>query len=213
MESRADPSSRRSVLILAGAIVISTSLHIVPQWLRDVVDPAWSMLVLMVLDACVVALIVRSKASFVAGLLLLGLLAATMFLRQQVLAALPSIALNLMLAAAFAVTLRRGKTPLIVRIEEIDNAGDLAPNFVRYLRGLTLAWTVFFVVNAILSLLLILFAPFHWWSLFSNVLTWPLIGIMFAAEWLVRRVCFPELPPHTPLNIAAKIFAYRRRAA
>ncbi len=37
-----------------------------------------------------------------------------------------------------------------------------------------------------------LYAPFEWWSLFVNVLSWPLIGVMFAAEWLVRRVAFPE---------------------
>lgn len=212
LEDSTASSSRRSVLLLAGAIVISTSLHVVPQLLRDVVDPAWSMLVLMIVDACIVALVVRSKIAVLTGLLLGLLLAATMFLHQQVLAALPSIVLNLMLAGVFAATLRRGETPLIVRIEELDNASELTPQFVRYLRVLTVAWTLFFLANAVLSLALILLAPFEWWSLFSNVLTWPLIGAMFAAEWVVRRIAYPELPPHTPLNIAAKIFAYRRRS-
>ena len=206
------PSMGRSVLILAVAIVISTSLHVVPQLLRDLVDPAWSMLLLMVLDACLVAAIVRSKTAIVTGAMLGLLFAATTLLHQQVLAALPSIGLNLMLAAGFAATLRRGETPLIVRIELFDNPRDLSPEFVRYLRGLTQAWTIFFLVNAAASLLLILFAPFSWWSLFSNVLTWPLIAGMFAAEWVVRRIAFPQFPPHTPLGIAAKIFAYQRIA-
>ena len=208
----ATPSMGRSVLILAVAIVISTSLHVVPQLLRELVDPAWSMLLLMVLDACVVAAIVRSKTAIFTGAMLGLLFGATTLLHQQVLAALPSIGLNLILAAGFAATLRRGETPLIVRIELIDNPRDLTPEFVRYLRGLTQAWTIFFLVNAAVSLLLILFAPFSWWSLFSNVLTWPLIAGMFAAEWVVRRIAFPQFPPHTPLGIAAKIFAYQRIA-
>jgi len=206
----ATPSTRRSALILAVAIVISTSLHVVPQWLRNVVDPALSMLLLMVLDACVVAAVVRSKAAIFTGVMLALLLAATTLLHRQILAALPSIGLNLMLAAGFAATLRRRETPLIERIELVDNPRDLPPGFVRYLRGLTQAWTLFFLLNAAVALLLILFAPFSWWSLFSNVLTWPLIGGMFAAEWLVRSIGFPQLPPHTPLDIAAKIFAYQR---
>lgn len=211
-QNAATSNMGRSVLILSAAIVISTSLHVVPQLLRELVDPAWSMLLLMVLDACVVAAIVRSKTAIFTGVMLGLLFAATTLLHQQVLAALPSIGLNLILAAGFAATLRRGETPLIVRIELIDSSRDLSPEFARYLRGLTQAWTVFFLVNAAVCLLLILFAPFSWWSLFSNVLTWPLIAGMFAAEWIVRRIAFPQFPPHTPLGIAAKIFAYQRVA-
>jgi len=123
---------------------------------------------------------------------------------------LPSIALNLMLASVFAATLRQGETPLIVGIAEIDQ-GALEPKFARYLRALTQAWAIFFVAMAGLSLLLMLYAPFEWWSLFVNVLTWPLIGMMFIAEWVVRRVGFKQLPPHTPLHIATKILAYRKQ--
>ncbi len=62
-----------------------------------------------------------------------------------------------------------------------------------------------------LSLVLMLYAPFEWWSLFVNVLTWPLIGAMFVVEWVVRRLGFKELPSHTPLCIATKILAYQRQ--
>ena len=212
-EATSAPSSPRSLwLLAAGAIVLSTALHVVPQLLRDWIEPAWSMLVLMVVDACVVALIVRSRTALVVGLLLAALLGAAVLSHQQVLAALPSIALNLMLASVFAVTLRTGETPLIVRVAELDQ-GALSPQFARYLRALTQAWALFFTAMAVLSLLLMLYAPFECWSLFVNVLTWPMIGLMFAVEWVVRRVGFRELPPHTPLDIAAKILAYQRQAA
>ncbi|HVG04598.1 MAG TPA: hypothetical protein VM937_06615 [Burkholderiaceae bacterium] len=192
--------------------MLSTALHVVPQLLRDWVDPAWSMLVLMVADACAVALVVRSRTALAIGLLLAALLGAAVLSHQQVLAALPSIALNLMLASVFGVTLRPRETPLIVRIAELDQ-GALSPQFARYLRALTQAWALFFTAMAVLSLLLMLYAPFESWSLFVNVLTWPLIGVMFAVEWIVRRVGFKELPPHTPLDIATKVFAYQRQVA
>jgi uncharacterized membrane protein len=211
-EGVASSSPRNIGLLAVGAIVLSIALHVVPQLLRDSFDPAWSMLVLMLVDACVVALIVRSRTALLIGGLLSVLLGATVWSHQQVLAALPSIALNLMLASVFGATLRQGDTPLIVRIAEFER-GTLAPQFASYLRALTHAWTIFFVTMAGLSLVLILYAPFEWWSLFANVLTWPLIGLMFAAEWMVRRFGFTELPAHTPLHIVATILAYQRQMA
>ena len=210
-ESASTTRSPRSVWLLATvAIVLSIVLHVVPQLLRDSFDPAWSMLVLMIVDACVFALIVRSRTALLVGALLAALLGAAVLSHQQVLAALPSIALNLMLAGLFGATLRPGETPLIVRIAELDD-GVLAPEFVRYLRALTQAWAIFFITMAGLSLVLMLYAPFEWWSLFVNVLSWPLVGMMFALEWMVRRFGFKELPPHTPLHIVARIVAYQRQ--
>ena len=197
-------------LLATVAIVLSIALHVVPQLLRDSYDPAWSMLVLMVIDACAVALVVRSRTALLVGVVLAVLLGAAVWSHQQVLAALPSIVLNLMLAGVFGATLRQGETPLIVRIAEFDD-GVLAPQFARYLRALTQAWAIFFVTMAGLSLVLILYAPFEWWSLFVNVLMWPLVGMMFAVEWMVRRFAFKELPPHTPLHIVASIVAYQRQ--
>jgi len=215
MSSDSAPDSRlpRSLWLLpVGAIVLSTALHVVPQLLRDWVDPAWSMLVLMTLDACVVALIVRTRSALLVGILLAALLGAAVLSHKQLLAALPSIVLNLMLAGVFAVTLRRGETPLIVRIAELDSA-VLTPQFRRYLQRLTQAWALFFAAMAGLSLLLMLYAPFAWWSLFVNVLSWPLIGVMFVAEWLVRIIYFRNLPQHTPLYIATRVLAYQRQLA
>lgn len=209
-EGVASTSPRSTWLLATVAIVLSIALHVVPQLLRDSYDPAWSMLVLMVVDACAVALIMRSRIALVVGLVLVVLLGAAVWSHQQVMAALPSIALNLMLAGVFGATLRQGYTPLIVRIAEFDE-GVLAPQFTRYLRGLTQAWAIFFAAMAALSLVLILSAPFEWWSLFVNVLMWPLVGMMFAAEWILRRVVFKELPPHTPLHIVMATVAYLRQ--
>jgi uncharacterized membrane protein len=203
-------SPRGPWLLAVIAIVLSIALHVVPQLLRDSYDPAWSMQVLMIIDACAVALVVRSRIALLVGVVLAVILGAAVWSHQHVLAALPSIVLNLMLAGVFGSTLRRGDTPLIVRIAEFDD-GVLAPQFRRYLRALTQAWAIFFATMAALSLLLVLYAPFEWWSLFVNVLTWPLVGMMFAAEWMLRRFGFKELPPHTPLHIVTTTVAYLRQ--
>lgn len=210
-EGVAASSPRSPWLLAVSAIVLSIALHVVPQLLRDSFDPAWSMLVLMIIDACAVALVVRSRTALLVGVVLAVLLGAAVWSHQQVLAALPSIVLNLMFAGVFGATLRQGDTPLIVRIAEFDD-GALAPQFACYLRALTQAWTIFFGTMAGLSLVLMLYAPFEWWSLFVNVLMWPLVGMMFAVEWMVRRLGFKELPPHTPLHIVASIVAYQRQA-
>lgn len=210
-QSAASPDRRSLWMMAIVVIALSTALHVIPQMLRHVVDPARSMLALLIVDAGVVALLIRSRAAAITGIGLVGLLGAAVASHQQLLAAVPSIALNLLMAGVFGTTLRAGETPLIVRIAEFDDPSELTPAFMSYLRGLTQAWTIFFVVMAALSLLLMLYAPFEWWSLFVNVLTWPLLGLMFAAEWAIRRAAFPHLPAHTPLHIVTRVFAYRRQ--
>ncbi len=66
-DEAASDAPRGMWLITAGAIALSIALHVVPQLLRDRVDPAWSMLVLMLVDACVVALIMRSRTALLVG--------------------------------------------------------------------------------------------------------------------------------------------------
>jgi len=118
----------------------------------------------------------------------------------------------LMLAGVFGATLRPGQVPLIVRVAELDT-GAVPTDFACYLRRLTQAWAIFFAGLACVSLLLMRYAPFEWWSLFVNILTWPLIGAMFAAEWIVRRLAFKQLPPHTPFYILVRVLAYQRQVA
>ena len=137
MSQDATPPDSRSLWTVAAIVIaLSTALHVVPQTLRHLVDPAWSMLALLVLDASVVALIIRSRAAAVTGICLVVLLGLAVATHQQLLAAVPSIALNLLMAGVFATTLRAGETPLIVRIAEADDPSELTPAFRRYLRAL-----------------------------------------------------------------------------
>jgi uncharacterized membrane protein len=199
---------------VAAVLLVATSLHVVPQWLSSWIDPALSMIALMVIDAAVVAAVLRSSRSWRVAAALVLVFAVVILSRQQNLVALPSVLLNVLATAAFGLSLRRGRTPLIHVIAAYAMEPDpVEPDFARYLRRLTAAWALFFGAMAVACAVLALVAPFAWWSLFANVLSWPLIGAMFCLEYLVRRVLFPHLPDHTPLQTIASTLAFPRLAA
>ena len=200
---------RRRAWHVTTLLVIAVSLHVIPQLLKEWIPPGLSMVVLMLVDALVFATLLHSRNT----LRLAGVF-AVMFVvvyvsHQQNLVALPSIALNGGIAVAFGLTLLPGRKPMIHTIAEWAMAPEpLTPEFVHYLRRQTQAWTVFFTLMAVTCAVLALAAPFSWWSLFANVLSWPLIGAFFCGEYLVRRIWFPHLPPHTPLQTIASALAY-----
>jgi uncharacterized membrane protein len=200
---------RRRGWQIVALLAVAVSLHVVPQMLRTWIPPGLSMVALMLVDALVFATLIRSKGTLrFAGLL------AVMFVviyvsHQQNVVALPSVAFNALIALVFVLSVRGGRTPIILAIATWAMAPEpVKPDFQQYLRSLTLAWAAFFVVMGLVSAALALWAPFSWWSLFANVLSWPLIGAFFCGEYLVRRIWFPHLPGHTPLQTIASALAY-----
>jgi uncharacterized membrane protein len=88
--------------------------------------------------------------------------------------------------------------------------GELSPALTRYTRQVTVAWTLFFALVAGTSVLLFAFAPIAVWSTFANLLTPPLVALMFAGEYAVRvRV----LPPEDRSNVLDAVRAYWRNTA
>ena len=105
---------------------------------------------------------------------------------------LQHVVMFLALAAWFAASLRPGRDALVTRFALLVET-TLSPKGLAYTRRATLAWALFGAATAALSAVLFCFAPLAVWSLFANLLTLPLVGAMFVAEYLVRlRVC-PEL--------------------
>jgi uncharacterized membrane protein len=116
-------------------------------------------------------------------------------LRWSVVAAsgLPHAAVNGLLLWWFGRTLRDGHEPLITRVARRVH-GTLTPPIQRYTRQVTLAWCFFFALQLAVSLGLFLLAPLEAWSMYVNVLNLPLVVLMFASEYLVRRKLHPEHP-------------------
>ena len=94
---------------------------------------------------------------------------------------------NLMMAYVFGRTLIAGREPLCTRFATMVH-GTLTPRIARYSRQVTVAWTLFFLATAGVSTLLFAAAPIVTWSTFANYVSLPLVGVMFAAEYLCRRL-------------------------
>ncbi|RIX48409.1 MAG: hypothetical protein D3M94_05875 [Rhodocyclales bacterium GT-UBC] len=114
---------------------------------------------------------------------------------------------NLLLAFVFGRTLRRGQKPLIKQMAECL-CGELSAAAAQYARRVTQAWVLFFAGMAALSALLFAAASLESWSIFANLLSMPLLTLMFVAEYLTRRKCLPD-EEHKPLD---SIRAYLKMA-
>jgi uncharacterized membrane protein len=96
-----------------------------------------------------------------------------------------------LMAASFGQSLRRGRVALCTHIADQVH-GPLNAREVTYTRRVTAAWAIFFVVIAGVTLALFEFAPLRVWSFFANFCVIPLVGLMFAAEYAVRRHALPH---------------------
>ena len=122
--------------------------------------------------------------------------------------------LNLFLLWLFGRTLLPGKEPLISQISRHIN-GQLMPDIVEYTRHVTIAWSIFFALQVIVSLLLYVFAPLAAWSFFINVLNLPLLIFMFVGEKIYRTLRFPNHPNTSILKaieVYSKDFAAPKKA-
>lgn len=100
-------------------------------------------------------------------------------------------ALNVGLALLFGRTLLRGRVPLCTQLAVL-----LQPQprqlLLDYTRAVTVAWTLFFIAMVAVSAVLFAYADRASWSTFANLLYWPLLLTMFAAEYAVRLCVLPR---------------------
>jgi len=111
---------------------------------------------------------------------------------------------NAALAIVFGRSLVAGREPLCTRLARMVR-GELDARVAHYTRQVTLAWTLFFVVQMTLSVLLYALAPIGVWSAFANLLMTPLVALMFVAEYAIRIRLFPDLP-HKPMLEALRAY-------
>lgn len=95
------------------------------------------------------------------------------------------VLINAGLAALFAHSLYHGM-PVIERLARLQEP-DLPPSGVRYTRQVTKVWLAFFLANGSVALLLSLWAPLSWWTLYNGLIAYLLMGCLFIVEWLVRQ--------------------------
>ena len=142
-----------------------------------------------------------------------GIAAARKEFRSQ---ALAGFGLTIGLALAFlnllwffGRTLVPGREAFITRLARHARGGALPPGMESYTRRLTFAWCVFFAAQLAISALLLRFGSLESWSLFINVLNFPLLALMFAVDYLYRVLRFGD----SPASLTSAVRAYAKDRA
>jgi uncharacterized membrane protein len=120
------------------------------------------------------------------------------------------IATNSMLCWFFAHTLFGVQTPIITTLARTIHA-DMPANVERYTRQVTIAWALFFALQVLLSLLIFTVGSIEAWSLFANVLNWPLVALMFVVEYACRKRVNRDFPHATIKQSIDAYFANSRK--
>lgn len=89
------------------------------------------------------------------------------------------------LSVLFGHSLLRPPT-VIERIARLRQP-DLNAAAIAYLRKVTMVWLCFFVVNAAISGVTAIWGSFEAWTLYNGLISYLLIGTIFAGELLVRH--------------------------
>jgi uncharacterized membrane protein len=116
------------------------------------------------------------------------------------------VGLNAMLGLGFGRTLAKESVPLVSRFAKIVH-GTLSVKLLRYTRGVTWAWTIYFALTVSVSVMLFAFAPLPVWSVFVNLLSVPLVVAMFCGEYWIRTLIVPRSERSSLLQA---VVAYRQ---
>lgn len=117
---------------------------------------------------------------------------------------------NLVLLAQFGLSLR-GEVPIVERFARLVDP-ELSPGEVRYCRTVTVVWCAFFALNGTAAALLAAFAPRPWWAGYTGVLSYALVGALFAGEWLVRKLRFGRFGPGLLDRALSQLLRHRSQA-
>ncbi|MGD8573898.1 MAG: hypothetical protein PVJ40_03010 [Gammaproteobacteria bacterium] len=131
----------------------------------------------------------RARRRLVGGLAVTAMLAGLAVLAVPVLqlrqVRLYPALISLVFFAAFFASLFTGR-PLVERIARALE-GDLPPAGVRYTRRVTIAWAAVLLVNSAIALATALWGSLAAWTLYNGLLSYLLLGAVFALEYFIRR--------------------------
>lgn len=96
------------------------------------------------------------------------------------------VILSLTLFAAFGYSLIWPPT-IIEQIARIRHP-DLPLSVNSYLRKVTIAWLMFFLINAALSAATAMSGSLKLWTLYNGFISYIAMGVIFAGEFLIRQV-------------------------
>ncbi len=95
------------------------------------------------------------------------------------------VLVNLVLFAVFIFSLF-GQQTIIEKIARLKEA-QFTDQQIPYARKVTIAWTIFFLLNGFIALFTVLIEDKIYWSLYNGGISYILMGLMFAGELHYRK--------------------------
>lgn len=108
------------------------------------------------------------------------------------------VCINALMLALFAASVARPPT-FVERLIRLRKP-DLPPWAVRYARKVTLAWCGFFLINGAIALYTCFWTPLEVWTLYNGLISYVLIGLMFAGEYPIRHLVKRANTPHPAVD-------------
>lgn len=102
----------------------------------------------------------------------------------------PPAAIPAALGLMFATSLRDGATPLVTQFARQMHDGPLPDDLLAYTRRVTQLWCVVCAALFVSAVAFALWSPPAVWSLMTNVIHYLVLGAVFVAEFLYRRIRF-----------------------
>ncbi len=102
---------------------------------------------------------------------------------------LPPLLIISFITFIFTKSLMPGQEPLITRIARVIFQDD-NPEMTVYTRQVTWLWACFLIIIFVETIALTFFASMETWSLFTNVLNYVFMGILFILEYIYRQMRF-----------------------
>lgn len=136
---------------------------------------------------------VRSALMLALALVLLGAAWSAKWIDFSVAYYFEHVLFNSLLLILFGSSLLPGREPLVTRLARRVH-GSLPIQIAAYTVKVTWLWTIYFAATILLSLLLYYFAPLRVWSFFANVLSIPLVVLVFIAEYWYRINFIRDFP-------------------
>ena len=79
------------------------------------------------------------------------------------------------------------KQTVIERLARLQHP-DLPPEGVRHTRRVTKIWCAFFIFNGATAAILAGLQYYDWWAAYTGIVSYVLMGILFAGEWVYRKL-------------------------
>ncbi len=134
---------------------------------------------------------ITARAKIKKVLIAISLLLGAYYLQTITAKVLP-VLIQLMLMYFFGRTLLKGKGPSLIESFVCLEFPEFPSSVSPYCRKLTMLWTGFFAMNAIMCALLAVWGSAYWWTLYNGIIIYAMMGVLSIGEYIYRHYHFPD---------------------